>query len=50
MADRIPNIRLDLAPEKRRILFRNVRRAGIPQLLVGADLGKLMEQRVQLAR
>ena len=48
-ADCIPDDRLDLALEERRIPLCKVSRVGIAELVVEADLGELVEQRVQFA-
>ena len=47
---RVPDERLDPAPEERRVPLREVGRAGVAELVGEADLGELVEQRVQLAR
>ena len=47
---RIPDERLDLAPEEARILVGHIGRAGVAEPCIAADLLELVEQRVELSR
>jgi hypothetical protein len=50
VADGLADVRLDLAPEKRRILLSEISWTDIFQPLIDPDFSKLVVQRIELAR